>query len=128
MVRINASLSFRNAIYSLATILGAAFVFEILEAVSELMTRAKKPYSPAPRIRNKIQIAARLGWSESTFDSRREQLEALGFPPRDELLSGWDTDAIEAWLDRRAGLDEICSHADPDEELDNWEKLGCSTS
>lgn len=68
------------------------------------MTRAKPKYEPSPRIWNLFQVSTRLGWCEATFRQRRKELEGLEFPAHDAILGGWDSDAIEDWLDRRSGL------------------------
>ena len=83
------------------------------------MSRAKLPFMPEPRVWRACQVAARLGMSESTFGYRRKELEAQGFPRMDELLRGWDADAIERWLDARAGL---APHANDTfrGELEKW--------
>ena len=31
-------------------------------------------------------------------------LEAQGFPRKNQLLDGWDSKAVELWLDRMAGI------------------------
>lgn len=62
-------------------------------------------------------VAQRLGHDPSWFFRRRSALEAKGFPKRDELLGGWDLDAIEHWLDRRNDKDDDLSGMDLDEEL-----------
>ena len=83
------------------------------------MTRPRPQYMPTPRIWNADQVACRLGWKVSTFYDHRDELEAIGFPSKVECLGGWDSAAIEAWLDRQSGLE----HASDDElakELEGW--------
>lgn len=69
------------------------------------MSRASIKYMPAPRIlRSMNQVANYLGHGEQWFADRRADLERAGFPRRDDLLGGWDREAIDAWLDERSGL------------------------
>lgn len=77
------------------------------------MTRRRPAYEPTPRVFTKHNTAARLGWGETTFDKRRPTLEAEGFPRYDELLGGWDANAIERWLDQRAGFAAQNASHDP---------------
>lgn len=72
------------------------------------MARRKPSYTPQPRIlTSPHQVAALLGRGEEWFRKNRAALERAGFPRRDPLLDGWDAAAIEAWLDRRAGLRRV---------------------
>lgn len=69
------------------------------------MARPRLKYLPEPRIlRSSYQVATYLGHGEQWFADWRAQLEAEGFPQRDELLGGWDREAIDVWLDARAGI------------------------
>lgn len=83
------------------------------------MARAKPKYLPDPRIWSAYQVACRLGWSESHFKARQTALFAEGFPQPDDLLGGYDADAIDLWLDRRAGLVDATAN-DVDREIDRW--------
>lgn len=64
---------------------------------------------PDARIWQSEHIAARFGRSVAWFYTHRKRLEQLGFPQRDRDLGGWDSRAVEAWLDRRAGVDSNTS-------------------
>ena len=68
------------------------------------MSRSKPKFQPEPRIFTADQVAARLGKGTTWFHEHLRQLSAQGFPNRDPLLKGWDSKAIEIWLDKR-GLD-----------------------
>lgn len=68
------------------------------------MSRRAK-FMPRPRIWNEHQVACRLGFAVATFRTRIEKLVGQGFPQEDDLLGGWDANAVERWLDRRSGLD-----------------------
>jgi len=68
------------------------------------MAHAKPKFIPSPRPWNEYQVAARLNRGSEWFRVNRAALEAEGFPRKDRLLDGWDSKAIEAWLDRRSGL------------------------
>lgn len=69
-----------------------------------MMARAKPTFIPAPRAWTTYQVAARLNVSEHTFRKRRPELEAVGFPRFDDVLKGWDSEAIEHWMDHRSGI------------------------
>jgi predicted DNA-binding transcriptional regulator AlpA len=68
------------------------------------MTRPKPRYAATPRILNAFEVAARLGKSETWFREHLPELVAEGFPPYDGRLKGWDSTAIEDWLDKRSGI------------------------
>lgn len=80
------------------------------------MTAAKPKYAPEPRCWTSIQVCERLGCSLSWFAANRARLYRAGMPQPDELLGGkTDAKALEAWLDRRAGLiDALGASSDPD--------------
>ncbi len=68
------------------------------------MTRPRPKFLPTPRVWNAEQVACRLGGGESWFYEHRPELEAKGFPRKDDVLNGWDSHAIEQWLDDRGGI------------------------
>ena len=68
------------------------------------MTRPKPRYAASPRIWNAYEVAARLGKCETWLRDHLRELVAEGFPPYDERLKGWDSTAIERWLDERSGI------------------------
>lgn len=68
------------------------------------MSRTKPEFVPEPRGWSSYQVACRLGHGEAWFREHRPLLEAEGFPRFDELIAGWDSAAIERWLDQRSGL------------------------
>lgn len=92
------------------------------------MSRTRPSYTPIPRIQSKFQVVTRLGCGETKFDTIRARLEAMGFPQYDDILGGWDANAIEAWLDKRAGLSASCGLVDADIEIDRWVASQCDTS
>ena len=59
---------------------------------------------PEPRFWNQGQVCARLGMGEETFRKRRVYLERRGFPPKNADFNGWDSVAVERYLDRQSGL------------------------
>lgn len=69
------------------------------------MTVPKPKHTPRPRPYNEFQVAARLNKGVKWFKDHQAMLEAQGFPKRDKLLGGWDSKAIEVWMDARSGLD-----------------------
>ncbi len=84
------------------------------------MSRAMPRFIPDPRIWNQHQLCARLGMCAQTFKGKQADLEAKGFPRKDPELGGWDGDAVEQWLDERAGLVRDDEEFDAG-ELDTWE-------
>jgi hypothetical protein len=86
------------------------------------MARTKPAFTPRPRIlTSPHQVAALLGRGEEWFRLKRPKLEAAGFPHFDTLLGGWDSAAIDVWLDRRAGLER---HSPSDCDPNPWDKDG----
>jgi len=69
-----------------------------------LSTTHKIAQLPTPRLWGVREIAARLNRSVAWFYEHKAHLKQLGFPCRDEVLGGWDSHAVEAWFDRRAGM------------------------
>lgn len=58
---------------------------------------------PDPRIlSSQKHVAALLGKPEVWFRKNRLKLEESGFPRFDDLLEGWDIDAINLWVDQRS--------------------------
>ena len=69
------------------------------------MTKPRKLKMPKSRFLSSIwQVGSYLGHGGAWFRTHREELEASGFPTFDELIGGWDKDAIDVWLDGRSGL------------------------
>lgn len=68
------------------------------------MSHAKPSFMPTPRMLTAFQVACRLNKSEQWFSDNRERLERLSFPTKDKVPGGWDSNAIEAWFDRRMGM------------------------
>jgi len=71
------------------------------------MPKPKPQFTPTPRPWNEFQVASRLNRGVEWLRKSRAALEAEGFPRKDLLLDGWDSKAIETWLDRRSGLDDV---------------------
>ncbi len=68
------------------------------------MTRPRPNREIEPRMLNAREVAHRLGRCEGWFNQHYEALRKEGFPERDPLLGGWDSHAIDIWLDIRSGL------------------------
>lgn len=83
------------------------------------MTRPRPTYMPTPRIWSWAQVACRLGKGETWLREHLPELYDLGFPKMDELLNGWDADAVNLWLDQRSGIADA-SLIDPGKELESW--------
>jgi hypothetical protein len=67
---------------------------------------------PVPRIWGARQVAARLNRSVEWFYSHLPRLKQLGFPSKDNILGGYDSIAVDAWMDRRAGLKNVSNIED----------------
>ncbi len=85
------------------------------------MTRPRPQFEPEPRVWSEHQIACRFGRGESWLHDNRPRLEAAGFPEIDDLLGGTDGDAVNRWLDERAGLAVRYEQGDIARELEEWE-------
>lgn len=69
------------------------------------MAKRKPTYIPVPRPFNEFQTAARLNRGVEWFRQNRARLKAEGFPDYDDLLGGWDSEAIDRWMDARSHID-----------------------
>ena len=58
------------------------------------------------RIWNQEEVLMRLHNTSEWFRRKRVQLETRGFPHKSDILDGWDSKAIERWLDQMAGLNQ----------------------
>lgn len=67
--------------------------------------RKPPPIMPDSRIWSHVQVAARLGRGSQWLYDNLPRLKQIGFPLKDRDLGGYDSHAVEAWLDRRAGID-----------------------
>ena len=85
------------------------------------MTRPRPQFEPEPRIWSERQVACRFGRGESWLRDNRSRLEAAGLPEIDEVLGGTDGDAVNRWLDERAGLAVRYEQGDIARELEGWE-------
>ena len=85
------------------------------------MTRPRLQFEPKPRVWSEHQVACRFGRGESWLRDNRPQLEAAGFPQIDDLLGGTDGEAVNRWLDGRAGLTVRYEQGDIARELEEWE-------
>ena len=79
------------------------------------MTRPRPQLEPEPRVWSEHQVACRFGRDESWLSDNRPTLEATGFPQIDDLLGGTEADAVNRWLDGRAGNSA---------HMPNWVKIG----
>lgn len=69
------------------------------------MSRATSIRFPVqPRMVGPEKVARRLGVTLAAFDEKRMDLEREGFPRRDAVLGTYCLEAVDKWIDRRAGL------------------------
>ncbi|MEH2485751.1 hypothetical protein [Bradyrhizobium sp. AZCC 2230] len=61
-------------------------------------------FSVAPRLVPAQKAARRLHLNESDFQVKLSALRRIGFPAACPVTGHYDLEAIDAWLDRRAGL------------------------
>ena len=54
---------------------------------------------------SKDKVARRLGKTPAQFDLIEQALYAEGFPRADPIVGTWNIDAVDAWWDRRSGLE-----------------------
>lgn len=59
-------------------------------------------FDPTSLYGSRAWVARRLGMSVDTFNKRRLDLEAEGFPRQDDLLNRWIKDDVDAWVAGRA--------------------------
>ncbi|MCG6115054.1 MAG: hypothetical protein MEQ84_07630 [Mesorhizobium sp.] len=57
-----------------------------------------------PRMVPPEKIARRLGVTVAVFNEKLAALEANGFPKRDPVLGNYCLQAVDNWIDARAGL------------------------
>jgi hypothetical protein len=66
--------------------------------------RASVRFPVEPRMVGPEKVARRLGVTLAVFETRRADLEAEGFPRADPLLGTTCLQAVDNWIDARAGL------------------------
>lgn len=57
-----------------------------------------------PRMVPPEKVARRLGITIAVFLEKRADLERNGFPKADSVLGNYPLDAVDRWIDGRAGL------------------------
>jgi len=57
-----------------------------------------------PRLVEPSKVARRLGVTPAIFAEKLEALEAVGFPRPDPVLGNYSLDAVDRWIDERAGM------------------------
>lgn len=57
-----------------------------------------------PRMVGPEKIARRLGVTLAAFHEKRHELEQNGFPKPDGVLGTYCLEAVDRWIDKRAGL------------------------
>jgi len=57
-----------------------------------------------PRLIPPEKVARRLGVTPAVFAAKLDELRAQGFPQPDPVLGNWCLDAVDRWIDERAGL------------------------
>lgn len=61
-------------------------------------------FSIQPRMVGPEKIARRLGVTLTAFREKRHELEQQGFPNPDGVLGTYCLEAVDRWIDQRAGL------------------------
>lgn len=64
-----------------------------------------------PRCVPRAVAARRLGLTEARFEQSEPDLRRNGFPLPDAVTGHYDLVAIDAWLDRKAGLADAAPRA-----------------
>lgn len=64
-------------------------------------------FAVEPRLVPAAKAARRLHLTAAEFGNKRPALSAAGFPPPCRITGHYDLKAIEAWLDKQAGLSAI---------------------
>jgi hypothetical protein len=72
------------------------------------------------QVLTRAAVADRLGCSPDTFRSRRDKLEAAGFPRFDPIIRGYIDADVTAWLSRRRQI--LSEDADPEQGI-NWDAI-----
>jgi len=75
-----------------------------IAATARLVSRMSSGPKIHTRFVDRAGVAEWFGKSESWFDSKRQELEAAGFPRRDDIVGAWDVQAMDAWADRRSAI------------------------
>lgn len=57
-----------------------------------------------PRMVGPEKVARRVGVTLATFEAKRAELERQGFPAPDPVLGTYCLEAVDRWIDDRAGL------------------------
>ena len=57
-----------------------------------------------PRMVPPAKVARRLGVAEAELKAKTPELEAAGFPKPDPILGTYCLEAVDRWIDDRAGL------------------------
>lgn len=57
-----------------------------------------------PRMVGPEKVARRLGVTLAAFHEKRDELESSGFPRQDPVLGTYCLEAVDRWIDARAGL------------------------
>lgn len=68
------------------------------------MTRGVVRFPVQPRMVAPEKVARRLGVTVANFAEKRRDLESQGFPKPDAILGTYCLEAVDNWIDSRAGL------------------------
>ncbi|MBO6807545.1 hypothetical protein [Thalassospira sp.] len=90
-----------------------------LEVEESMVARKIPKFVPDPRYWTDWQLAHHLGCSPNTMHRKIAKLD--GFPKKDSDF-GWDSVAIEAYLNRRSGL-TLNDATNENSETEAWETL-----
>ena len=79
------------------------------------MSARRRP-AIAPRVMNRGETAAYIGYSATWFGEHLQELYIKGFPQPLPLLERWDRHAVDRWLDRLGGEAPMTEQ----DEADAW--------
>lgn len=69
-----------------------------------MSSSARIRFPVQPRMVGPEKVARRLGISLAEFRGKRQELESVNFPKPDGVLGTYCLEAVDKWIDRRAGL------------------------
>ena len=81
-------------------------------------------FDPTSLYGSRAWVARRLGMSVDTFNKKRLDLEAEGFPRQDELLGKWAKADVDDWIRSRSTLKKVFRGKVSESDSTEGEDLG----